>query len=170
MSTPCFLGLGSNVDPERNLAEAARLLRTTFPDITFSSVYQSAAQYHEDQPAFLNAVAKVETEKNPEEILRDLRSIEKKLHKSLPFRFGPRTIDLDLLMHDNLILPSPEEWHAANQLLILPHPRLHERRFVLEPLCELIDKNALHPVFRESWGSLLRKTLGQSCDRTTLSL
>ncbi len=182
LSPLCFIALGSNIDPERNLSLAATLLREAFPDITFSSVYKSAPKYREDQPPFLNAVAKVETDKGPKEILRNLRSIEKQLGKSPPFRFGPRTIDLDLLMYDNLILPNLEEWHAleidpnqqtskpANQQLVLPHPRMHERRFVLEPLSELLSSEELHPILQLSWGSLLQKTLDQSCDRLPLSL
>ena len=174
------------MDPERNLELAAKELRTLFPDIVFSAVYSSVAQYYENQPAFLNAVAKVETEKSPEEILRDLRRIEKLLHKSPPFRFGPRTIDLDLLLYDDLILPSLKEWQglqneqrttlrqgsgqAPNEKLVIPHLRVHERRFVLEPLCELLDPHAKHPVFEESWSVLLQKTLHQSCDQRRLTL
>jgi 2-amino-4-hydroxy-6-hydroxymethyldihydropteridine diphosphokinase len=174
--------MGSNIDPERNLREAAQLLSQEFPGITFSTVYKTAPQYHEDQEIFLNAVAKAQTEKDPEGILKVLRSIEESLGKSPPFRFGPRTIDLDLLLYGDKILPSLQEWltnqklKTSNSKLVVPHERMHERRFVLEPLCELLNtvgaRHALplHPVLQESWDSLLSKTLDQSCDRMRLSL
>lgn len=138
------------------------LLRKSFPDITFSSVFRTAPQYREDQAPFLNTVAKVLSNVPPEEVAEVLQGIEQTLQKAPPFRFGPRTIDLDLLLYEELIKESHE--------LTLPHPRMHERRFVLEPLCELIDDESLHPVLRESWGALLKKTLHQPCDRIVISL
>jgi len=156
----------------------------------------TAPQYHEDQPSFLNAIARIEAEEHPEKILSLLREMEQKLGKAPPFRFGPRTIDLDLLMYDDLVLPSPEEWRTVQEWhalakgdiqktpahrslgeggskpanLILPHPRMHERRFVLEPLSELVNTKEHHPVLGESWENLLQKTLDQACDRMLFSL
>ena len=146
----------------------------------------TAPQYHEDQPSFLNAIARIEAEEHPEKILSLLREMEQKLGKAPPFRFGPRTIDLDLLMYDDLVLPSPEEWRTVQEWhalakgdiqktrklenLVLPHPRMHERRFVLEPLSELVNTKEHHPVLGESWENLLQKTLDQACDRMLFSL
>ena len=100
-----------------------------------------------------------------------LRGIETKLKKSPPFKFGPRTIDLDLLLYGNKVIPSKGEWlrsytlPATSYKLIVPHPRMHERRFVLEPLCELLNPQAVHPTLRQSWAKLLESTKDQECMR-----
>jgi len=143
------------------LATAGLLLKT-WPGTRFSSVYRSTAREYEEQEDFLNAVALIETMQNPEEVLRILVEIERALGKNLPFRFGPRTIDLDLLLYDNRVLES--------STLILPHPRMHERRFVLEPLCELIDPEEQHPRLAVSWRELLDETAEQRCECITLRL
>jgi 2-amino-4-hydroxy-6-hydroxymethyldihydropteridine diphosphokinase len=114
------------------------------------------------QDHFLNAVARVETSDKPEDIQRHLRSIEEKLKKAPPFRFGPRTIDLDLLLYDDQIAHAPD--------LTLPHPRMHERRFVLEPLSELLNPRSRHPVLGKTWEELLRKTIDQECTPTNITL
>lgn len=163
-----FIALGSNIDAEQNMKKAASLLRTNFPDIRFSSVYQTTAVGYEDQDDFLNAVGTFESERTPEEIHTILQSIEQSLGKSPPFIFGPRTIDLDLLLYGNEVHPGLEEWQ--NQKLFVPHPRMHERRFVLEPLLDLIDPTSTHPVLRSSWGAFLEKTKDQQVEKTALIL
>ena len=140
----------------------AALLRKKWPDIRFSSVYRTAPREISDQEYFLNAVACMETDEQPQDIQEELCAIEKHLKKAPPFRFGPRTIDLDILLIDDRTLGMPE--------LTVPHPRMHERRFVLEPLLELIDKDVRHPLLHETWRELLKKTLDQECERTTLRL
>jgi len=157
-----YVSLGSNIDAEYNLRKATELLRTAFPDIRFSSVYRTAARDREDQPDFLNAAARFETDLKPAEILGKLQSIEQALGKKLPFRFGPRTIDLDLLLSGGLISDDPS--------LTLPHSRMHERRFVLEPLCALINPESCHPLLKQTWQSLLEKTMNQHCERVNVSL
>jgi 7,8-dihydro-6-hydroxymethylpterin-pyrophosphokinase len=98
------------------------------------------------------------------------------LRKHVPFRSGPRTIDLDLLLYDELVLPSLKGWQNSYKLkaisykLIVPHPRMHLRRFVLEPLCDLIDPQGKHPVLGKTWQELLEKTEEQRCDRIALRL
>ena len=171
-----FLGLGSNIDPEQNLREAARMLRLREGTICFSSVYRTKAQGYGDQPDFLNAAARLETDDPPEVVKAELEAIERALGKAIPFRFGPRTIDLDLLLYGNMILPSAEEWRdvcvrwrdAPVGLLYVPHPRMHERRFVLEPLLELNNPEEHHPVLGRSWHELLGKCASQECAKTTL--
>lgn len=206
-----FLGLGSNIDPEDNLRRAAKLLRKESPAIVFSSVYRSSAMYEEKQPDFLNAVARMETEMSPQTILCVLQKIESTLKKNPPIRFGPRTIDLDILLYDNVIrsfsLPAtttfssserdPARQDRANReathrlldssprtvaerlvrdssleenILSLPHPRMHERRFVLAPLCELLDPHTTHPVLGKSWQELLKETEKQRCEKLSLIL
>lgn len=159
-----FVGLGSNIDPETNLRAAAKRLRELFPTIIFSSVYRTAPLHEEEQPAFLNAVARFKTGERPEAALEGLQHIERELRKNPPFRFGPRTIDLDLLLYNNRTVNIPD------RQLIIPHPRMHERRFVLEPLCELVDKTGRHPVLGGTWGELLKETGKQECKYMSLTL
>jgi 2-amino-4-hydroxy-6-hydroxymethyldihydropteridine diphosphokinase len=138
------------------------LLRTYWPGIRFSSVYRTQAREFEEQPDFLNAVAMIETDQTPEEIHTGLAEIERKLGKAPPFRFGPRTIDLDLLLYGDLVL--------KEKTLMIPHPRMHERRFVLQPLCELINPVSLHPALGTVWKELLQGTQEQEVRKISLEL
>jgi len=134
------------------------MLRTDFPNIQFSHVYRSAARDVEDQDDFLNAIGKVETELTPEELYKTLHTIEVTLRKNPPYSKGPRTIDLDILLYGD----TQYKIHNTKYNLIIPHPRMHERRFVLEPLCEL-NTDPL-------WKNYLQETLDQDCQKTDLSL
>ena len=118
--------------------------------------------YEEDQAPFLNAVAKFETEESPEKVLKVLQSMEVKLKKNPPHKYGPRTIDLDLLLYG--------KEHIDQEGIEVPHPRMHERRFVLEPLCELIDPQKKHPQYGETWIELLTKNCDQECEKTAIPL
>ncbi len=160
--TSIYIALGSNIDPEDNLKAAATMLRERLPGIRFSSVYRSAPLHHEQQDDFLNAVAGFDADLAPDDVYEFLTNVERHLKKAPPFKFGPRTIDLDLLLHGNLIRPDPP--------LILPHPRMHERRFVLEPLIELLDPTATHPVIGKTWEELLDKTLDQKANKLIVRL
>jgi 2-amino-4-hydroxy-6-hydroxymethyldihydropteridine diphosphokinase len=157
-----YVALGSNILPEANLTAAADLLREEWPDIRFSHVYRSKAVEHADQADFLNAVAEIEADRDYQSVHGKLKQIEEFLGKDLAFRFGPRTIDLDLLLYGDLVLNSSG--------LILPHPRMHKRRFVLLPLCELIRPELRHPRFKTEWIELLKETAGQQCERIAMKL
>jgi 2-amino-4-hydroxy-6-hydroxymethyldihydropteridine diphosphokinase len=157
-----YVGIGSNIDPEDNLKAAATILREKDPATRFSSVYKSAPLHNAEQDDFLNAVAMFRTDRPPQAILEGLRDIERLLGKNPPFRFGPRTIDLDLLLHDSDVVESGQ--------LILPHPRMHERRFVLEPLTELIDSLGKHPIIGKSWKDLLEDTKDQRIMKVPIRL
>ncbi len=161
MST-VYLSLGSNIDAEENLKAAATMLRAFFPDIRFSSVYRTEAQNYEDQADFLNAVASFHTGKSPATILTILQGIETMLWKDPPFRFGPRTIDLDILLYGDEMIHTHD--------LKIPHPRMHERRFVLEPLSELIDLSATHPLLKKSWKEFRKTMADQEICKTSLNL
>ncbi len=171
-----YIGIGSNVRPELNLRKTAVLLRKHWPSVRFSAVYRCAPMERGDQSDFLNAVALAETNESPQFIHDFLQSIERKLKKAPPFRFGPRTIDLDLLLYGQEILPSAEAWQRRLSLiayrlsLVIPHPKMHLRRFVLEPLCELLNPETPHPVFRRPLGSLLAEVKDQQCVKTDLLL
>jgi 2-amino-4-hydroxy-6-hydroxymethyldihydropteridine diphosphokinase len=126
-----FVGLGSNLgDRESTLRRALELLGTRARVVATSSLRETEPWGLEEQPTFLNAAAEVETDLAPRELLRVLRDVERSLGRSRAGpRWGPRTIDLDLLVYADEEIDEPG--------LTVPHPHLHERRFVLEPLAEL---------------------------------
>ncbi|MEX0816503.1 MAG: 2-amino-4-hydroxy-6-hydroxymethyldihydropteridine diphosphokinase [Gaiellales bacterium] len=131
--TWAYVGLGANVGNRReNLDRAVELLAAE-PGVrvlAVSSVRETDPVGYEDQPRFLNAACALETELGPRELLERLLAIERALGRERAGpRFGPRTIDLDLLLYGNETLDEPG--------LTVPHPRLAERLFVLEPLYEL---------------------------------
>ena len=173
-----FIALGSNINAEKNLKQAAVMLREVFPGIRFSSVFSTAARDVEDQPDYLNAVGTWNAEggTSPGNVLKILQGIEKSLGKAPPYRYGPRTIDLDILLYNNSIIPSQEAWlesyklQATSYKLIVPHPRMEERRFVLEPLCELIDPEVVHPVIGKTFPDLLSMVQEQRCERVECPL
>ncbi len=142
-----FIGLGSNLDDrEGNLRRAVELLKQKMKLVKVSSLYESEPMYVKDQPWFLNCVAEFETKLTPVELLDYLREIERKLRRQESVRYGPRSIDLDILFYGNEVV-------EKNGLKI-PHPRIQERRFVLVPL-EEIDPDYIHPVYRSSISTLL---------------
>jgi 2-amino-4-hydroxy-6-hydroxymethyldihydropteridine diphosphokinase len=128
-----YVGLGANLGDPRAQLEAAIGAIGSRPGVriqAISSAYESdPVGPVSDQPPFLNAVARVETTLAPDALLRVLLEIEDTLGRTRTVRFGPRTCDLDLLLFGDAVLDEPD--------LVLPHPRLAERRFVLEPLAEL---------------------------------
>jgi 2-amino-4-hydroxy-6-hydroxymethyldihydropteridine diphosphokinase len=131
--TRAYVGLGSNLgDREATLRRALELLAAT-PGVELlvtSRFSETEPVGFIDQPRFLNAAAAVETGLSPRELLERLLEIERELGRTREGpRFGPRTIDLDLLLHGDVVLDEPG--------LTVPHPRLHERKFALEPLGEL---------------------------------
>jgi 2-amino-4-hydroxy-6-hydroxymethyldihydropteridine diphosphokinase len=136
-----YLSIGSNVgDKQKNLNDAICLLRQheKIEVADISGFYKTEPQNFIDQDWFVNAALKVKTILNPEDLLAVLKKLEKDLDKDgKPFRFGPRIIDLDIIYFDHLVLKS--------QKLELPHPRMHERCFVLIPLCD-IGAHTIHPV------------------------
>ena len=129
-----FVGIGSNLgEPERQIAAALELLRAEdgIEVVAVSSLRETEPVGYRDQPNFLNGAAALETELSPRELLERLLAIERRLGRKRATgpRFGPRTIDLDLLVYGDEVVNEPG--------LTVPHPRLAERRFALEPLAEL---------------------------------
>lgn len=124
-----FIGLGSNLgDREAALRGALELLGEDV--VAVSSFRETEPVGYLDQPAFLNAAAALETGLEPRALLERLLGVERELGRTREGpRHGPRTIDLDLLVYDDRVIDEPG--------LVVPHPRLAERRFVLEPLAEL---------------------------------
>lgn len=137
-----FIALGTNMgDREGNLLRAVAEIGRQ-PDIrltALSSFYDTEPVGPVEQPSFLNAAARLESPLPPEELLQRLLEIETEcFHRRREIAWGPRSMDLDLLFYDRLIVTNPPA-------LILPHPQLHLRRFVLEPLAEIAG-NFVHPV------------------------
>ena len=128
-----WVGLGSNLDePLAQLTDAYRRLAAD-PQIhveAASSVYLSAPQGPQDQPDFYNAVLWLRTSMLPEKLLTSLLATETEMGRKRLRHWGERCIDLDLLAYEKVEISSPD--------LVLPHPRAHERRFVLDPLIELL--------------------------------
>jgi 2-amino-4-hydroxy-6-hydroxymethyldihydropteridine diphosphokinase len=129
-----YVGIGSNLgNPRKTIAAALDLLRAEpgIEIVAVSTLRETDPIGYEDQPRFLNGAAALETELPPRKLLERLLAIERQLgriRRDTP-RYGPRTIDLDLLLYGQETLDEPG--------LTIPHPRLHERRFALEPLVEL---------------------------------
>jgi len=146
-----FIGLGSNLgDREASLRQALEHLAQT-PETTVvraSSLYDTEPVGVEDQPHFLNAVAQLETQLTPRQLLWNLMLIERRLGRVRSQRWGPRTIDLDLLLFDDMIIEEDD--------LQLPHPEMTKRSFVLVPLVEL-EPLLLHPVTGETMLALLQR-------------
>jgi 2-amino-4-hydroxy-6-hydroxymethyldihydropteridine diphosphokinase len=128
--TTAYVGLGSNLgDRERLIRDAAELIGAA----RLSTVIETEPWGHEDQPRFLNAVAEVVTLLEPHPFLTFLLDVERRLGRErVGPRWGPRTIDLDLLLFGDQVVDEPG--------LVVPHPRLLQRLFVLEPLVELVPE------------------------------
>lgn len=137
-----YLALGSNLgDRLANLKQAIASLPPQMEVKAASSVYETPPWGYEDQPEFLNQVVKASTYLDPEPLLKHLKRLEIALGRKTSFLNGPRSIDLDILFYDDLVLKTAS--------LVIPHPRLHERGFVLLPLLE-ISPDLVHPVNQKS--------------------
>jgi 2-amino-4-hydroxy-6-hydroxymethyldihydropteridine diphosphokinase len=127
-----FVGLGSNLEDPRSQLLRAFAELAELPDtflIARSSLYRSAPVGYADQPDFVNAVAKIKTSLTPQELLQALLQIEHRHDRERTFRNAPRTLDLDVLLYDDVQL------HEHG--LTIPHPQMHLRTFVLQPLLEI---------------------------------
>jgi 2-amino-4-hydroxy-6-hydroxymethyldihydropteridine diphosphokinase len=144
-----YVGLGANLgDPRRQLQEAlARLAAAEEIEvIKVSSFYLNPPLGPPDQPWYVNAVAQIRTRLTPEELLRVLQRMEQEMGRFRQERWGPRLIDLDLLLYDGEILSGPD--------LKVPHPEMHRRSFVLAPLAEIAPQ-AWHPALEKTAAELL---------------
>jgi len=148
-----YLGLGSNLgDRIGNLEKAVEHLRRKVDIERASSVYETEPVGYEDQPLFLNAVVSAATELEPLELLRFAKQIETELGRKPGFRNAPRIIDIDILFYGDRIVQSRE--------LVIPHPRVSERAFVLVPLAEVAPEY-VHPTVGKKIGDLLCEVSGR---------
>lgn len=133
-----YLALGANLgDRMGNIASAVERLSGKVTVRKLSSVYETEPFYYKEQPMFLNAVLSGMTKFDPFELLSFLKGIESDMGRQASFRNAPRTIDIDILFYGDRIIETPE--------LIIPHPRIAERAFVLVPLAE-IAPGLVHPL------------------------
>ncbi len=150
------IALGSNMgDREKNLKEALKYI-AELPEtkiIKSSAIYETEPVGEPKQRPFYNAVVKMETSLDPEMLLQKLQEVEKAFGRVRRQKWGPRTLDLDILLYDQQII--------ATDKLTIPHPLMAERAFVLEPLAE-IDPEAYHPVLEKTAAELLREFMDKN--------
>jgi 2-amino-4-hydroxy-6-hydroxymethyldihydropteridine diphosphokinase len=149
-----YIGIGSNLgNREENILQAVAFLSEAGIVIRErSSMHETEPWGMEDQPKFLNMVLEGETDQEPAMLLETLKRIERRIGREDTCRWGPRVIDLDILLYDDLVINEPS--------LQIPHPRMHERDFVLRPLSE-IAPDKIHPVFKKSVRELLSELKGE---------
>ena len=154
-----FLALGSNIgNRQENINQAIRFLSKEITDIKQAPIYESKAVGYEDQPDFLNTVISGYTDLSPEELLNFVKKVEKQTGRIKRFRWGPREIDIDILFYGNLVIEKDN--------LIIPHPRIQERDFVLKPLCDL-EPEFIHPVLKKTVLELFNNLKEKSIIRET---
>jgi 2-amino-4-hydroxy-6-hydroxymethyldihydropteridine diphosphokinase len=144
-----YIGIGSNLGDkvyqcERAISEILRADQNKL--LAKSSLFKTKPIGYTSQDWFVNSVIKIETDLKPLDLLRLLKDIESRLGREKTFRWGPRVIDLDILLFD--------EEEIEMEGLQIPHPRLQERQFVLIPLAE-IDPEVIHPVLKKTIRELL---------------
>jgi 2-amino-4-hydroxy-6-hydroxymethyldihydropteridine diphosphokinase len=143
-----YIALGSNIGNRlENLNKAIEALPPRIHEVAASQVYETDPWGYLDQPVFLNQVVEVETGLLPMDLLASLKQIEQKLGRQVTFRNGPRLIDMDILVYG--------DWILDQGGLVIPHPRMHERAFVLKPLADLAA-DLCHPIL----GTKIQDLLG----------
>ena len=147
MANLAYLSLGSNIgDREAHLRDALARLGANGRVVAVSSFYETEPVEFTRQPWFLNCAIALETSQTPRQLMTTLLRIEEEMGRRRVQKKGPRAIDIDILLFDDTIVDSEE--------LTIPHPTMHERRFVLEPLAEIAPE-LLHPVLKKTIGELL---------------
>ena len=146
MKKTVYLSLGSNLgDQEANLRAAIQNLEELGHVVATSSFYETGPVDLKDQPWFLNCAVKLETELMPKQLMKALLALEEGMGRRRKQPKGPRTIDVDIVLFGNSVIESKE--------LVVPHPRMHVRRFVLEPMVE-IAADVRHPGLKKTMREL----------------
>lgn len=145
-----FISIGSNMGDRQGNCQTGidALIASGHFNVTGrSAFYETEPVDYLEQDWFVNAAVHGETDLDPLQLLDLLKTIEKSAgRKSHSVRFGPRVLDLDIILYDDLVMDTPR--------LTIPHARMHERRFVLKPICD-IEPNVVHPVLKQTLGTLL---------------
>jgi 2-amino-4-hydroxy-6-hydroxymethyldihydropteridine diphosphokinase len=145
-----YLSVGSNIGNKLENCQkgvAALISSGSTAILQHSRIYKTAPVDYTDQDWFVNYAVKIQTVLDPFQLLGTLNAIQRRAGRiDDKIRFGPRVLDLDIILYDDLVI------HSAN--LIIPHPRMHKRRFVLQPICD-IDPEITHPILKKSMQYLL---------------
>lgn len=142
MAELAYLSLGSNIGTRKeHLRAAIRRLESAGRVVRISSFYETKPVEFTDQAWFLNCALALETELKPQQLMGAILRIEREMGRQRTRSKGPRTIDIDILLYGDVVVDSPE--------VTIPHPAMHERRFVLEPMAE-IAPDVRHPVLRKT--------------------
>jgi 2-amino-4-hydroxy-6-hydroxymethyldihydropteridine diphosphokinase len=166
MSHTAYIGAGSNIGDKlsnckKGIEALVKSVKATLKKQ--SRFYRTEPVGFKDQDWFINVVVKLETDLDPFQLLNELKSIERSVGRvHNPIKFGPRVLDLDILFYDDLVT------NASG--LIIPHPRMHKRRFVIKPICD-IDPKIVHPLLKKDMQYLLdnmneneQRVVEYSCD------
>lgn len=148
--TVVYIALGANLGQRVLTLELATMRMAEEGSLVItdrSPYYETEPEGPQDQPCFINSVLRVRTTLTPRALLQRLQGVEKALGRQRGTRWGPRTIDLDILLYDDSII--------KEEGLEIPHPRMHTRRFVLEPLCDIAPE-ATHPLLGKTFRELLK--------------
>ena len=146
-----LVGIGSNIGDRVALCSHAVGALKSHPaiqNVSASPVYETEPVGVTNQPPFLNLVVVFETGLMPEALLKALKKIEEDLGRKKRFRWGPREVDLDILLYGSLVFETPS--------LVIPHPEMHTRSFVLAPACDIYP-DWVHPVFQQPLHALLEQ-------------
>ena len=144
-----FVSIGSNLgDKIGNCKIAIEEIAAFAKIVKISSCYETEPLGYEDQPNFINCAAEICTDLPPHDLLTKLNKIEDKLGRVRLEKWGPRTIDLDIIFYGEQVIKDDN--------LVIPHPRAHLRRFVLEPICEIAPE-FIHPEYNLSIYELLKE-------------
>ncbi len=146
--TTIYIGIGSNLgDREETCLKALEELEKRGVRVTkISSRYETEPWGVKDQPKFINMAVAADTELTPREVLGAIKEIEKKLGRRETLRWGPRVVDIDILLYNDLVVDETD--------LRIPHPHMHERDFVLNPLSEIAPE-AIHPLLKKTVREML---------------
>jgi 2-amino-4-hydroxy-6-hydroxymethyldihydropteridine diphosphokinase len=145
-----YIGIGSNLgNRQKNCSRAIEMLETRGIFVKKrSSMYETKPWGVADQPQFINMALEVETELEPYHLLRTLKDTEREIGRGETFKWGPRIVDMDILLFDDLFL--------QDNSLQIPHPLMHKRDFVLKPLCEIAPEK-IHPLLKVRICDLLKE-------------
>jgi 2-amino-4-hydroxy-6-hydroxymethyldihydropteridine diphosphokinase len=156
-----YLSVGSNIgDKLANCRKGIQALTEAGDSkiLAQSHFYATEPVDYEDQDWFINAMVKIETAHDPFQLLDQIESIQREAGRKMdPVRFGPRILDLDIIFYNDSIINSKR--------LVVPHPRMHKRRFVLKPICD-INPTIIHPVLKKEMRFLLER-LGNESQRVS---
>jgi 2-amino-4-hydroxy-6-hydroxymethyldihydropteridine diphosphokinase len=145
-----YISVGSNIGNKLENCQkglAALISSGSTEILQYSRIYKTDPVDYTDQDWFINYVVKIQTVLEPFQLLGTLTAIQRRAGRMVDeIRFGPRVLDMDIILYDDLVI------HSAN--LIIPHPRMHKRRFVLKPICD-IDPEITHPILKKSMQYLL---------------